>query len=293
MNRVLSFLFLGFSATTLLFACKKEYSVDVPSLNTAAGTLYDSTGNCMTDTIHGTFYNGVYPGGDTAYVSVTVNVTAPGSYSIHTDLQNGFEFADSGFFNNTGLNTVLLRPIGSAILPSSTNFTFSFDSSTCMFTVNVKDSTGTGLGGTPPPAAAPIGNWQFSADSATYSGVFDTAVLKDTLGYRYLIIIGKTATDSAFGLFLSFPSGSIATGVYTSQDTPPSFNGMERDNLSSKPVFIGASKDPPASNISITVTSYNTSTRQLTGTFSGMAANSSGDVVINVTNGSFTATVGP
>ncbi len=293
MKRVLTFLFLAISATLVLLACKKEYSTEPGNSILATGTLYDSTGNCLPDSVYGTFYNGVLAGSDTAYVQVQVNVTAPGSYSIHSDLQNGFEFADSGYFNTTGINIIKLKPIGAAILPTPTDFTFSFDSTACMFTVNVKDSTGTGLGGTTASgASSTTGNWQFTADSATFQGTFDTLVRKDTLGYSYYFFVGKTATDSAFGLFITFPAGTLTPGVHSTTDPLPAFNGMELDSPApSAPVYSGSTNNPPGSNITITVTSYDSVSHTLSGTFSGMAANASGAVVINITNGTFTATI--
>ena len=63
----------------------------------AEGSLTDSSGICTPGTVHGTFYTGVTPGSDTAYVQVQVNVTKTGSYSISSNFQNGYEFADSGF----------------------------------------------------------------------------------------------------------------------------------------------------------------------------------------------------
>src|SRR5207244_1654724 len=98
---------------------------------------------------HGTFYNGVTPGSDTAFVEIQVNVDSIGSYRIYTDLQDGFMFADSGFFSTSGINTIRLKPIGTPILNITTNFTVRFDTTACNFTVNVHDSTGTGLGGNP------------------------------------------------------------------------------------------------------------------------------------------------
>src|SRR3954463_15461616 len=132
----------------LFFSCQKEYSLEQEtSVGVAKGSLKDSLGNCLPDSLHGTFYNGVTPGGDTAFVDIQVNVDSVGNYRIYTDLQNGFMFADSGFFNTTGITTVRLKPIGTPILNISTNFTVTFDTTACGFTVNVQDSTGTGLGG--------------------------------------------------------------------------------------------------------------------------------------------------
>jgi len=140
---ILSILF----AFTAFFACQKEFSIEHGILpgQQAKGTLRDTSGNCLPDSVHGTWYNGVTPG-DTNYVEIKVNVDSIGTYVIYTDTQNGLSFRDSGSFTSTGLNTVLLKPTGTAVAPDPTLFTVYFDTSICQFTLPVHDSTGTGLG---------------------------------------------------------------------------------------------------------------------------------------------------
>src|SRR6516225_10773844 len=111
MSKLFSYLCVA-CLVLVLFSCQKEYSVDTYSGVNAQGSLWDSTGACLPETVHGTFYDGITPGADTAYVEVQVNVSQAGTYSITSDLQNGFQFFDSGFFSNTGLNVIHLKPIG-------------------------------------------------------------------------------------------------------------------------------------------------------------------------------------
>lgn len=131
-----------------IISCNKEVSLENGITDIQAeGSLRDSTTDtCYASVVHGTFYNGVTPGSDTAYVTVQVNVTKAGTYNISSDAQNGIIFSDSGFFNVTGLQTIELKPIGTPILNVPTDFTYTFDSTTCGFTIDVQDSTGTGLG---------------------------------------------------------------------------------------------------------------------------------------------------
>jgi hypothetical protein len=91
----------------IVFGCAKEFSFEK---YIAKGTLKDSFGICFSQTIHGTFYNSITPGVDTTYVEVKVNVTTTGSYSVFTDEQNGFQFADSGIFKTAGINIIKLKP---------------------------------------------------------------------------------------------------------------------------------------------------------------------------------------
>src|SRR4030095_7454859 len=131
---ILSLLAIISCSVVLFPSCQKEMSEEHGlELQDAEGSLQDSLNNCLPSTVFGTFYNGITPGSDTCFVEIQVNVTAAGNYVISTDLQNGFEFLDSGFFNNTGLNTIRLRPIGTPIIPVATSFNVTFDSSVCSF----------------------------------------------------------------------------------------------------------------------------------------------------------------
>lgn len=143
MNRFLLISFL----CILLFSCAKEYSLETGNGQAPAkGSLYDSTGECMPISVYGTYYNGVIPGPDTCYVEISLAVTQPGYYHIITDSANGFWFADSGYVTSAGVSTLQLKAVGKPILNVPTNFIIKFDTTICGFTVNVQDSTGTGLG---------------------------------------------------------------------------------------------------------------------------------------------------
>jgi len=160
------------------YSCNKELSLENSvSVFTAEGSLWDSSDNCLPDSVFGTFYTGIQPGADTAYVEIQVNVSVPGSYHISTDLQNGFMFSDSGFFAATGINKVQLKPIGTPILEKPTVFTVSFDSTVCNFAVHVEDSTGKGLGGVEPTPTDSTNlsdtAWKFSIGHFSYPEVFN------------------------------------------------------------------------------------------------------------------------
>ena len=100
MKKIFSFLFAACCVIILFNSCQKDFSVENGSTLVAAGSLWDSAGNCLPVTIIGTFYNGVTPGSDTAYVEIQVNVTQTGSYTITTTppLQNGLSLLIQDFF---------------------------------------------------------------------------------------------------------------------------------------------------------------------------------------------------
>src|ERR1700750_3435953 len=74
----------------LFFACKKEpHNPPAP----ARGSLETQYGQCLPNTVHGTWYNGMSAEIDTNYVEINVHVTSPGSYTIISDKVNGVTFS--------------------------------------------------------------------------------------------------------------------------------------------------------------------------------------------------------
>ncbi|CAN5838331.1 hypothetical protein BH10BAC2_BH10BAC2_34500 [soil metagenome] len=276
------------------YSCSKELSLENSiSVFSAEGSLWDSSDNCLPDSVYGTFYTGVQPGADTAYVEIQVNVSVAGNYSISTDLQNGFMFADSGFFATTGINTVQLKPIGTPILIQPTVFTVSFDSSTCFFSVNVQDSTGTGLGGVEPIDSTNFSDtaWKFSVGASTYHGNIESAFVLDTLGLKYLTIVG-TSTPTGDTAFLAgiFFTGTVAPGTYTTESQSQLYL-TTIDGLGNYTIIYQADPSTSATAVtSITIVSYNSSTGIISGTFNGNAVDGSGNT-ITISNGSFKAKI--
>lgn len=294
-----------FAVTCLLafFSCQKEYSFEKGNTIPAEGSLWDSAGDCLPSTVHGTYYNGVTPGGDTAYVELQVNVTKTGGYNIKTDTANGFSFSDSGYFSSTGINTIQLKPSGHPIIVGISTFNVSFDSTFCSFTINVQDSTGTGLGGADTTATGNVGSWQFTTTEGTFNGTFYAAtVIQDTFvwnsGGKMLAMAGftKSTTDSAITLIAYLPESVIETGVYKTDSVPPANAAVFAFNYTTgngDPIYEAFDGTPIDSDVSVTISSYDDATHVVTGTFSGTAENVTTGAAIQVTNGSFSATVSP
>ena len=306
MNKLFSYLVI-ICCISFLFSCNKEFSVETGALTQAEGSLWDSTGSCLPETVHGTFYNGVQAGSDTAYVAVDVNVTQTGSYSITSDMQNGFQFFDSGFFSQTGINTIHLKSLGTAILPTPTTFTINFDSTICSFTVNVQDSTGSGQGGDStggnPDSTFGSGDWQFSTDiGGSFQGTFVYVTSgPDTIfasGGTLFSMVGLTASgDTALSIALVFPGSTIQPGTYhttiVGSDTHPTAAFGFTFASSGDPIYDAIYGQTAPSDITVVVSSYDPLTKTLTGTFSGPASNetTTDDTdTIGIMNGSFTAT---
>lgn len=302
------FIFCLAACICFVFSCQKAY--EPGDLPTSHGSLHDSSGECLQQTIVGTYYNGVKPGKDTAYVTIQVNVTTPGAYVIKSNSQNGYYFADTGYFSNNGINIVKLKPYGVPAAVQNDVFTIGFDSTTCQFSITVKDSTGTGLGGGNTPTAN--GTWEFATDSGGYfhgnimyadllpdSVYWNTIVPPSVTGGTVLRIQGSTPVgDSTFFIFVLFPGNVIIPGTYQTQ-----FTGT--DTLG-KAIFAFAEKDmdnsiydalpdrsEPLTNVNITV-NYDGATKIVSGTFSGTANDDAywaDDRKIGIVNGKFSATL--
>ncbi len=296
MKNFFSFLFIVCCSIILFSSCEKDFSIENGESQIAAGSLWDSIGDCLPDTVIGTFYDGITPGSDTAYVNVQVNVTETGTYKIATDFQNGFEFSDSGFFTTKGLNTIRLKPIGTPTLLKPTTFNISFDSSFCSFTVDVQDSTGTGLSGgqdTTGQGGDPdgsLGNWQFTQGSFIFNGIVDSASKDNSTGLAvtYISINGSTSKgDTTLSLKFIIPASDIQPGTYTLVSNGIFFTVVDANTLT---ILDEADGLTPGTDFTVVVTSYESTSKTITGTFSGKVQDSSGNIV-TVSNGSFTAIV--
>ena len=161
----------------LFAACQKEYSLETGSLGgVAVGTLRDSLADCKPITIRGLYFADSTVT-DSNYVIVQVNITTPGSYIISTDTQNGISFRDSGYFSTAGIINVTLKATGRPVLPVTSDFTVTFGSSFCLFSIAVLPSqvvTGPQaaytLAGTPTNCSGAVVQGTYTAGTALNAG---------------------------------------------------------------------------------------------------------------------------
>ena len=294
MNNAVRIILACFVSAAFFFSCSKELSYEtsiVPAGTAATGTLKDTvTGDCLPIVVKGTYYNGIIPG-DTNYIQITVNVKTTGSYNIQTPLQNGFQFAGGGVFNNTGLQTINMRVSGTPLSHMPTDFTITLDNSVCSFTVNVQDSTGhNGAGGNGTDTSGiALNKWQFTANGHTYAGNITTAIFANLLGSN-LTVAGTMAsgsTDTAFGVTIQFPGSTIDTGTYVTSDAGTNF-ALQKITSGDIIFAANATSSPPV--LSIVIKSYTVSSKTVYGTFSGDTYDFNG-ADVPITNGKFKATV--
>ena len=102
----------------------------------ASFTLQGSPGNCLNDTVYGSYYQDTLLSTDSK-IEISADVTAPGKYSITTDTINGYSFSATGTFLNTGIQTFFLTAIGTPIKTGIDIFTVHGSISSCSFNVPV------------------------------------------------------------------------------------------------------------------------------------------------------------
>lgn len=213
---------LAFILLFFVFSCSKEFSFEQ---HIAKGTLKDMYGTCFPPTMHGTLYNGILPG-DTTYIAVTVNVQQTGSYMISTNLQNGMQFADSGFFNAVGMTTVRLKPAGIPLDHIVADFIMIFDTSACPIAINTLDSSL--LNHERVEDTLPLNNWRFTDvdKGVTHTGLFEENYIYELGLQKMLVLSTKEAAgpgDSTFMINIILPNNTIEEGTYSTDDSP---NGM-------------------------------------------------------------------
>ena len=268
------------------FSCSKEASFEK---FIAKGTLKDDHGNCMIAIVHGNFYNGVELT-DSNYIEVKVNVQKAGNYSIYTNTQNGFSFADSGIFHTLGLHVIKLISNGTPHDPVQTNFTIYLDTSICSFSVNVNDSAELNNSN-----STELNLWQFTdvRTGVTHKGTLDTNYIFNLGLQKMLVLSTKKATkenDSTLLINIIMPNGIVEKGTYSTDDAP---NGMVFKTFDEACVNCAGGGLIPISTgatVIFIITSYDPSTKIVKGTFSGTTLDQNEDVA-PISNGQFAAVV--
>ena len=111
-------------------SCTFTVKVAGPAVYTMAG----APGACTNAIVNGT-YTATTPLASSNTVSVQVNVTATGAYSITSNTVGGMTFSKTGIFTNTGLQTILLNGTGTPTTAGANTLTIT--NSGCSFTVTV------------------------------------------------------------------------------------------------------------------------------------------------------------
>ena len=186
-------------------SCKKVADNPPVSSGTAVYSIEGAPSICSSPVVAGLYGAGVAMTAANT-VTLTVNVSVRGTYSIRTTSANGVYFAGSGGFSGTGSQTIELTAFGTPVREGSYAFVPSI-SNTCNFTVSFAN----GL----PPAVFTYTN----CGSASPQGTYTTGVALDGSNYIDLGVNVTTpgtytvVTNSANGFSFSGSGGFSATGA--------------------------------------------------------------------------------
>jgi len=147
----------------ILAGCKKD-SPTPPAPAVASFTI-----NCAAVTVQGTYTGGLNLN-NTHTITVPVNVTQAGTFSVSTATINGIKFSASGSFSSTGQQSITLQGTGIPVNNSTYFYLISAGTATCSFPVGV--------------ISAPSGN--FDNDHMLFGNPSRAATLMDSTG-NYLL----------------------------------------------------------------------------------------------------------
>jgi len=270
-----------------------SFTVTVVSKTPATYALVASGNSCSAPTVLGTYQTGTALTSANK-INLQVNVTTPGSYAVSTTTVGGMTFSGTGTFTTVGPQTITLQGTGTPTTVGANIIPVNAGSTNCSFTVNVTAGSTNNNSINLSDSA-----WQFTAGNNFFHGPFFEVFDTTASGAKGLIFQGTTNlatfdTTIQFGVFSpigSFPNNStyssktgVAAFYYTEYLTDTSGADIYRANPPS------TSYPNPTEDLKVTITSYDATTKLVTGTFTGTALNKAGTSV-PITNGKFRAVV--
>jgi hypothetical protein len=127
----------------ILFSCNKEVSLEGKAAGGSAIFSYAGSPGACADAILNGYYQAGSPLKVDNAVTIAVNVSNIGSYSVTTPTVNGINFSGSGSFATPGLGTIRLS--GSGIPKFAGTYSFSPGLNGCSFPVSISGSAVYGL----------------------------------------------------------------------------------------------------------------------------------------------------
>lgn len=253
----------------------------VPVAAPAGAAVY--TPNCAGATVNGTYKAGTALTAANTIV-IPVNTTTAGTYNITTTVTNGMIFTGSGTLA-LGAGTITLVGTGSTPIAAATPSNIPIPGATaCNVAVTV--------------TAATTVDWTFTIGTTVYQG---TSSLPDVLydvstpPFSFLDYVGVNGTGEEVDISIFDLAGGITpapTETYSTNTTFPTVNTAAfyftnaALDLTAEPAI---GPDPAVGNMVFIVTSHNTGTKTIKGTFSGTAFDAISNTTKTITAGSFTA----
>lgn len=240
-------------------------------VTTQAGAEF--TFDCSSAQINGTFTENVALSG--ASVDIDVNVTNGGPYAISV-VVNGMTFAASGTFT-TGPTSINLAATGTPAADGT-------------FPVNMPGTTGCSFDVIVAPGAPPSDlKWKFTEGSVTYEGPTTGAIAASSGGISTVGISGTSTAPNAdlgFQLNLTKTSGTMGPGTFNTNSTTNAVLFMIINTATSTTPYNGSFGN--GLSFTVNITTYNTTTKIIEGTFSGQVKDAS-NANKTISNGTFKA----
>lgn len=189
--------------------CTYSLTVQPAPTSNAVFTLAGSAGECSNATSQGTYtVNTALGSGNT--ITLQVNVSTPGAWSVTSATTNGMTFAGSGNFTATGVQSITLTGSGTPATAGASSVPFTAGSSSCSFSITVVAN--------PSPSCNPANN---TAEFSSIADIAFTFVSGAPYGGAYKIVGNGSNGD----VTLEFAGATQPTpGVYTIEPYAGDFN---------------------------------------------------------------------
>lgn len=263
-----------------------NFTVTVIDKTQAAYSLVTTGTSCSSASVQGTYTTGTALNAANQ-VTLQVNVTSLGSYTVTTAPVGGMTFSGIGTFTALGPQTITLQGSGTPTTAGTNNIPVTAGRSTCSFPVNVT----VGAGGNADEINDEDSAWQFNGGTNFLHGPFYdvyTTTVNNTFG---LIFLGFTPAtgDTILRMGTFFTTTTIQPGKYSSKNFAAFYFEDYRDTTRPGKIY-NADYSTQSVNTEITISSYDSTSRIVTGTFSGTAVTATG-ATGTLTNGKFRARV--
>ncbi|MDQ2862478.1 MAG: hypothetical protein M3R50_02300 [Bacteroidota bacterium] len=243
---------------------------------------FNFTGNCNDAIVNGIYQIAAKLDASDS-VDILVNVIKPGPFNLQSTTVNGMSFAAAGNFLNAGNYTITLKGSGTPIAVGTFTLPITSNGNTCSFEIDVN-------------GAATSGDlfWQYTVEGNVQKGVLDSAIrsIGNNALYPANVIYeleaygranGSPGAPITFQIDLNRINNVLSTGSYI----PAILGSRDFTGYVGHADFTGnlsASNDQPS--FTIVVTSYDTTSRLVEGTFSGPVIDHLGQTH-TMTDGSF------
>ncbi|MFN8289658.1 MAG: hypothetical protein U0U70_05355 [Chitinophagaceae bacterium] len=157
-------LYLLLMGIIIAIGCQKEESFELPNTPAEGSLQDDASGDCLPKTVNGVYAVGVALVPTTNSITVSVNVTKTGTYTVYTDTVNGYYFRGTGSFTTLGANTVTLNGNGTPFAAGTNNFVVNFGGTVCDIQVTVTSPAVFTLSGAPTNCTTPVINGTYGKD---------------------------------------------------------------------------------------------------------------------------------